>query len=69
MVLCLDRGKIMKKKYFIEYNLQLFAKDGPGGEKTEEATIEIATLIYNNIEYKVNKVAFEKWLSENTIIE
>ena len=38
MVLCLDRGKIMKKKYFIEYNLQLFAKDGPGGEKTEEAT-------------------------------
>ena len=38
MVLCLDRGKIMKQKYFIEYNLQLFAKDGPGGEKTEEAT-------------------------------
>ena len=23
---------------FIEYNLQFFAKDGPGGEKTEPAT-------------------------------
>ena len=38
MVQCLDRGKLMKQKYFIEYNLQLFAKEGPGGEKTEEAT-------------------------------
>ena len=25
-----------KKRYY--YNLQLFAKDGPGGEKTEPAT-------------------------------
>lgn len=24
--------------HFISYNLQLFAKDGPGGEKTEPAT-------------------------------
>lgn len=28
----------MKHNYFVEYNLQLFGKDGPGGEKTEEAT-------------------------------
>lgn len=27
-----------KHSYLIEYDLQLFAKDGPGGEKTEEAT-------------------------------
>jgi len=27
-----------KRKYYLRYNLQLFAKEGPGGEKTEEAT-------------------------------
>ena len=27
-----------KKKFLISYNLQLFAEDGPGGEKTEEPT-------------------------------
>ncbi len=27
-----------KQKYFLKYNLQFFAKDGPGGEKTEPAT-------------------------------
>lgn len=27
-----------KGKYLLEYNLQFFAKDGPGGEKTEPAT-------------------------------
>ena len=36
--------------------------------ETDEVTLEIATLIYNDKEYKVDKVAFEKWLSENTII-
>ena len=25
-------------KYYMRYNLQLFAKDGPGGEKTEPAS-------------------------------
>lgn len=27
-----------RKKYLLDYNLQFFAKDGPGGEKTEPAT-------------------------------
>ena len=27
-----------KAKYLLTYNLQFFAKDGPGGEKTEEPT-------------------------------
>ena len=27
-----------KQKYLLDYNLQFFAKDGPGGEKTEPAT-------------------------------
>lgn len=27
-----------KKKYYLRYDLQLFAKDGPNGEKTEEPT-------------------------------
>ena len=26
------------KKHILEYNLQFFAKEGPGGEKTEEPT-------------------------------
>ena len=29
---------MMKEKYYFSYNLQFFAKDGNGGEKTEEAT-------------------------------
>lgn len=28
----------MEARFYIKYNLQLFAKDGPGGEKTEPAT-------------------------------
>lgn len=28
----------LKKELFLKYNLQFFAKDGPGGEKTEPAT-------------------------------
>ena len=27
-----------QKKFYLKYNLQFFAKDGPGGEKTEPAT-------------------------------
>lgn len=30
--------KKKKKEFLISYNLQFFAKEGPGGEKTEEAT-------------------------------
>ena len=32
--------KMLQEQYSVkwEYNLQLFAKDGPGGEKTEPAT-------------------------------
>ena len=30
--------EIEEKKYFLPYNLQYFAKDGEGGEKTEPAT-------------------------------
>ena len=29
---------MMKEKYYFSYDLQFFAKDGNGGEKTEEAT-------------------------------
>lgn len=34
----LFEGIVKLNKYFISYNLQLFAKEGVGGEKTEEAT-------------------------------
>ena len=29
---------MINMNYYLNYNLQLFAKEGPGGEKTEEAT-------------------------------
>ena len=31
------------KLYYIKYDLQLFAKDGPNGEKTEEPTTKKLT--------------------------
>ncbi|MDE7287399.1 MAG: flagellar biosynthesis protein FlhB [Lachnospiraceae bacterium] len=31
-------GRLVQNKLTLEYNLQFFAKDGPGGEKTEEPT-------------------------------
>ncbi len=35
---CFDDGMVMSVNLAVEYNLQFFAKDGPGGEKTEPAT-------------------------------
>ena len=32
------RKDMINMNYYLNYNLQLFAKEGPGGEKTEEAT-------------------------------
>ena len=32
------RKDMINRNYYLGYNLQLFAKEGPGGEKTEEAT-------------------------------
>lgn len=39
--------------------------------KTEEEEEEVETVVlnYNGKEYTVNKLAFEKWLSENAIVE
>lgn len=37
-------------------------------EKTEEVSEEIATLIYQDKKYTVNKAIFEKWLSENATL-
>lgn len=34
----MENRKINEFSYYLEYNLQFFAKDGPGGEKTEEPT-------------------------------
>ncbi|MCR4955989.1 MAG: flagellar biosynthesis protein FlhB [Lachnospiraceae bacterium] len=34
----MKREVVAERKYYMIYNLQLFAKDGPGGEKTEPAT-------------------------------
>ena len=33
-----DGGRVMSVELAVRYNLQFFAKDGPGGEKTEPAT-------------------------------
>lgn len=37
-------------------------------ESTEESTEEMTVIFYNGKEYSVPKVAFEKWLSENGIV-
>ncbi len=34
----MENRKISEFSFYLEYNLQFFAKDGPGGEKTEEPT-------------------------------
>ena len=34
----MEDRKINEFSFYLEYNLQFFAKDGPGGEKTEEPT-------------------------------
>lgn len=34
----MENQLLYSRKYRLQYNLQLFAPDGPGGEKTEEAT-------------------------------
>ena len=34
----MENRRINEVSFYIEYNLQFFAKDGPGGEKTEEPT-------------------------------
>lgn len=34
----MDNQRINKGSFYLEYDLQFFAKDGPGGEKTEEPT-------------------------------
>lgn len=36
---------------------------------TKEEAGEVATLTYNGKEYKVNKLAFEKWLADNMIAD
>ena len=38
-------------------------------DEEETASEEVTTIIYNGEEYTVNKVAFEKWLSDNAIVE
>ena len=36
---------------------------------TKEEAGEVATLTYNGKEYKVDKLAFEKWLADNMIAD
>ena len=38
-------------------------------EVAEESAEETTTLVYNGVEYTVNKSTFEKWLSENAIVK